>query len=331
MTRVRSSLLALATSLGFGLSARADILYVSDVGSHSVKEIDSTTGQLISSMSGPNLITPNAITFDKAGNLYVSDLTNRTVLKYDDASKSFNTFVAQNSGGLVYPFTMSFGPDNNLYVANYSGSSGNIQKYDGKTGASLGTFASDPGLSQPTGMVFNGNNLYVSSSGNNSIFSFNSVTGANQLTQSQALVLPNSGGVTNPAGLAIGPDGKLYAASFNNTPSGIARYDTTTGAFIDYYNGVANLNGPTGPVFGSGGVLYTASNRNNVIYAITPSGNVSAVTLGVDLDGPNYIAIRGGSNQPVPEPASMILLGVGGVVLGSRSIRNRVRRLLPWV
>lgn len=329
MNRLRSTLLALAASLGMGLSARADILYVSDVGSRSVKEIDTKTGAVISSMSGPNLITPNAITFDNAGNLYVSDLTNRTVLKYDDSSKTFNTFVAQNSGGLAYPFTISFGPDNNLYVANYSGNSGDIQRYDGTTGASLGTFASAPGLSQPTGMVFSGNTLYVSSSGNDSIYAFNSLTGANQSPSSKALILPDTGAITNPAGLAVGLDGKLYVASFNNTPSGIARYDTTTGAFIDYYNGVTNLNGPTGPVFGSDGVLYTASNRNNAIYAITPSGNVSAIPLGITLDGPNYIAIRGNSGQAVPEPASLILLGVGGLAWAFRSRLNRFGRRAP--
>jgi hypothetical protein len=42
---------------------------------------------------------------------------------------------------------LAFGPDGNLYATDeVSGSGNRVVRFDGRTGAFLGTFASDPGL-----------------------------------------------------------------------------------------------------------------------------------------------------------------------------------------
>lgn len=68
-------------------------------------------------------------------------------------------------------------------------------------------------------------------------------------------VSPNSGGLDEPSGMAVGPDGNLYVASAQN--SRILRYDGTSGAFIDTFATNAQL--PIGLSFGPGGDLYVAS------------------------------------------------------------------------
>src|SRR5207244_3071481 len=119
------------------------------------------------------------------GDLFVSARSTNDVLRYDGNTGAFlGTFVSPGSGGLNAPDSLAFGPDGNLYVTStgFNGGTGNypsVLRYDGTTGAFLGTFASGGGLSGPQGLQFGlDGNLYVSSFNTNQILRYSGTTGA---------------------------------------------------------------------------------------------------------------------------------------------------------
>ena len=68
-----------------------------------------------------------------------------------------------------------------------------------------------------------------------------------------------SGGLIGPRGVAFGPDGSLFVASFNTNQ--VLHYDGSTGAFLGTFvaAGDHGLNLPRDLVFGPDGNLYVGS------------------------------------------------------------------------
>src|SRR5690348_10418837 len=120
----------------------------------------------------------------QAGDLFVSSYYTHSILRYDGSTGAFlGTFVTSGSGGLSYPRGLTFGPDGNLYVASeqVSANSGTnaVLKYDGTTGAFLGTFVSDGsgGMNTPIALTFGPDgNLYVGTGGNRGPLKYNGST-----------------------------------------------------------------------------------------------------------------------------------------------------------
>jgi sugar lactone lactonase YvrE len=83
------------------------------------------------------------------------------VAEYTTDGQYVRTFIPNGSGGLVLPGGIAFGPDGALYVANilvdenFNDVGSTIMRYDGQTGAPLGTFvAAGNGLGVPFAMRF---------------------------------------------------------------------------------------------------------------------------------------------------------------------------------
>ena len=126
-----------------------------------------------------------------------------------------------------------------------------ILRYNDKTGAFLGIFASTNAMTSPEALTLGPDgNLYVADRVANSVFRFDGKTGAFINT----FVSAGSGGLSGPRDLIFGPDGNLYVSS--NGSNQVLIYDGATGAFLRVSR--SRIAGPRGIAF-QGGVIYIAN------------------------------------------------------------------------
>ena len=125
-------------------------LLVAVFGANQVLQFDANTGASLGVFaSGGGLASPFSIAFSPwTKDLLVTSRDSNQVLRCDHRTGAFLGVFA--SANLSAPFGMAFGPDYNLYVANFDNST--VTKYDGATGAFLSTFVTSGsgGLASPT-------------------------------------------------------------------------------------------------------------------------------------------------------------------------------------
>jgi len=177
----------------------------------------------------------NAMATGPDGNLYLISVNaagsgSIPILRYD--GRSVETFVPAGSGGLGVPTDLKFGPDGNLYVADTSGGTNSILRFNGKTGEFMNVFASGGGMDYPSRIAFAPNgDLYAGNSRTNSdVLRYHAGTGL-------PYPAPGYGGAifiqgvpdSSISALAVAPNGTVFA---NTTIFAISRYDGMTGAFL---------------------------------------------------------------------------------------------------
>lgn len=116
------------------------------------------------------------------------------------------------------------------------------------------------------------------------------------------------------------PERTAFIFNITGAPVRFNERSDAPGAFQTY--NVGGLDPVAGPTFGGGFDLGTNSNLN--------SGSVSAFSYGAGAPGPNLLANFGQTNynilfidtfqigSPVPEPASILAIGLGGLILRRR-------------
>ncbi len=187
-----------------------------------VARYDGTTGAYLGDfvpLASGGLSIPTALVFGPADHnpnkldLYVVSLGTESVKRYDGTTGAYlGDFVARGSGGLEGPGTMTFGPDGNLFVADFYSSDLAVKRFQGPSGPTPGAYidtfvpAGSGGLQIPSGLIFgpDGNNdgqldLYVATLANGnikgSVKRYDGVTGAFIDT----FVTRRSGGLEGPA------------------------------------------------------------------------------------------------------------------------------------
>jgi DNA-binding beta-propeller fold protein YncE len=183
------------------------------------------------------------------------------VERRDPATGAFlGYFVPQGSGGLARPGTLAFGPDGDLYVRKGTGAglpNDSILRYDGRTGAFLGTFIGPIGHEINDFVFGPDRNVNVNSAGGN-VLRYDGTTG-----QPLGLFAGGIGG--DFQGRVFGPDGNLYVS--DDLGSAVRWFDGTTGALLGNFVApkAGGLFNPTNLVFGPDGSLYVSSRDDNSV------------------------------------------------------------------
>jgi len=139
---------------GIALDAQGNLYIAINVANASSGTIEkfSASGTDLGAFGDAVLQWPDALTFDKGGNLYVSDLTGAKIWKFSPGGHGVVFVSGDNYRGLA------FDSQTNLYV----GVGWSIDKFDA-TGASLGVLSPRSGEFAAEGLAFDGDgNLFMS-------------------------------------------------------------------------------------------------------------------------------------------------------------------------
>ncbi len=249
-----------------------------------------------------------------SGNYLVSGVNSGNILEYQPDGTLVGDFVAASDPNLSNPGGMAYGPDGNLYVADYG--SGQVLRYDGVTGTYIDDFVAS-GLTSPLGLEFGPDgNLYVANRGSAGVLRYDG----------QTSVLDsgfNVAGISGAEDLTFGPDGNVYVGG----TSGVTRVDAVTGATSTFVaTGAGGLGLAAGVEFGPDGNLYVGDQNNNVIRRYNGSTGVYIDDYAAGVMGPAFIeftpdhrvTVGTGVNQQVPsaqataEDTALVFSTAGG-------------------
>lgn len=185
----------------------------------------------------------------------------RAVSHYDVSTGTFlGWFASRGDAGISdFHWGGTFGPDGNLYVADYLG--GSIAKFDGSSGAFLGYFVPPGGVGAPVHIHFASDGyLYVAENGPPQVSRFNGTTG-----EIDSIIVPGeTPDLGFPQDLVFGADGKLYISTFGT--NAVLRYDPnthTTETFVQ--PGSGGLSSARQMAFGPDGNLYVTAQDNGTV------------------------------------------------------------------
>lgn len=122
--------------------------------------------------------------------------------------------------------------------------------------------------------------LLVSSQFTDRVLRYNGLTGAFDA------IFASGGGLDQPAGLVIGPDGNLYVSGFSSDT--VVRFNGQTGALVSVFASGSGMNGPEGLLFGPDGNLYVANWGTDTVlrYNGTTGAFMNVFASGGGLDYP---------------------------------------------
>ncbi len=324
------AVLGVSALLSVGSAANAQYFYATSnegSGNATIQKYDINGVSLGTFATDAALTNPQSLVAGTNGDLYVNNQDK--ILRFDGQTGAYMGAVVT---GLTDSKSFVFGPDGNFYVANGDASNGStpqILKFDGATGASLGVFATGGGMQEPMSLAFAPDgNLYVGDGTDtanalqDTIKRYDGATGAFVDTFASG-----DGNLTDPNGMVIGPDGKLYVAiegpNYGNASFGLVhRYDLATGAKdVFVTDGLGGIQEPFGLTFGPNGDLFVSSGDTGEVY------RYDGATGGVVGSG----AFLSGLSDPkgliyvpaaTPEPGSVALL-LGMATVGAGVLRRR--------
>lgn len=360
--RSRSALLALGLAglLAAPVSAQTSYLAISETtgggkGEVAIYKQDNTTGAIIG--TGPvatitaagSLAAPSGLAVltnggGAATDLFIAGLGTGQIFDYHVATSTVSLFADLNGGPYGYPFGMTVSGGSLFVSAFGSGSTPNgaVLRYDNLASPAAAPSAvyQGNGLVNPTGLAVNpvNNTVYVNSSQNNQVFSLATTTPSPVTVSGLPLSAPAGLVFQNASGFAY--EANFFTAHGSTAPAGVAEYQVVGSIFVAFasnnsgYNN-ATLGGPAGLVFGpQSGQLFASDYGDGLIYQyFAAPGLITNPTTYLNLGSnstPTYLAefttsaTLHSADATVPEPASLVLLGLGATV--GLIARRRLRR-----
>jgi uncharacterized protein (TIGR03437 family) len=315
-------------------------IYIADAGNNRILKISNGTlglvagGNASGAFSGDNgppssasLNDPQAIVFDRQGNLYISDTNNNRIRKITSAGiivTVAGTGVAAFSGdggaaanaAIHYPAGLATDTLGNLYFADLLNQrireitpQGVISTVAGNGTAGYGGdggLATNAALQNPEGVsVDQAGNLYIADNYNNRIRKVSASTGIITTVVGTGVGGYNGDGISatlaniyGPPRVTVVPNGDLYIADSGNQR--VRRVDAQTQLIStiagDGYAGFAGDGGPATQAevniphsvyLDAEGRLLFAEYANNVVRAVAPNGIISTVLGNVTPPGPS--------------------------------------------
>ena len=308
-----AALVGWRTALGFVLAAVAAPLAWAQGGA----TIETVAGNGAASFNGDGgaatsaaIRTPNGVTVDSAGNLYIGDSSNNRIRRVD-ASGNISTFAGTGAG--------SFGGD--------------------------GGAATSAQLNFPNGLVVDSaGNLYFADENNHRIRRVDAAGNISTVAGTGAGgIFGAFGGDGGPAtsaafryppNIALDSAGNLYIADYGNrrvrkvdASGNISTIAGTGAAGFSGDGGPANaapVDGPTGIALDSAGNIYIADTNNHRIRKMDPAGIISTIagtgSAGFGGDGGPATAAQ------INFPRHIALDGAGNLYIADAS-NHRIRRV----
>ncbi len=147
-----------------------------------------------------------------------------------------------------------------------------VKRFNAQTGDYIDDFISTAsgGLNTTQDVISGpGGNILVSGRGNTNILMYDKSTGD--------FIGPFTNGysLNNPTKIAFGPDGNLYVSQWGTSNQKVARFNGTSGQFIDEFTPMLNL--PLGQTWDASGNLYVACYGSADVRTFDTGGNFTGV------------------------------------------------------
>jgi DNA-binding beta-propeller fold protein YncE len=313
----------IAGVLATAAAARAEIVYVSSLGTHEVLRYDATTGNyvdiFITAASG-GLSQPHGI-LERCDDILVASFGNHRVLRYHRDTGAFIDVFLPTANGLSQPTYLQYGPDGNLYVSSQG--SDQILRYTTE-GVFIDAFvtAGSGGLDGPSGFAFGPDGrLYVAGRYSANVIAYDATSGAFAEVIADAA---DGLGAGNTFGLNFGDNGDLYFAS-----NGVVfRYDLDSASILTTIpvGGIGIEPGPAGDIF--------VATANNLRIIDTGDNSVSGLFLsGGVINTLNFFRFPSASPAPgcvaVPAVSSwaMMILAILVLTAGTVVVTRPARQM----
>jgi streptogramin lyase len=225
-----------------------------------VTGLEAVEAQLAGAKTSLDLSKSRSIQVDVAG-ANVSEIAYRVVVKQNGSVVGERAGSLTLTGAAIQPIAVDANAVSGWEMFACCMDSDCVKRFNVQTGEYIDDRFQGNGVGGPNVMLFLGDVAYIGCGKTNSVRRFNARTG--QFID--AFVPSGSGGLQSIDGMAFGPDGNLYLASYWS--NSVKRYNGKTGAYIDDFipGGKGGLAHPCTLLFRLDGKLYVLSNGNALI------------------------------------------------------------------
>ncbi|MGQ0771947.1 MAG: HYR domain-containing protein, partial [Nitrososphaerota archaeon] len=254
-----------------------------------------TNYPFVSTIGGQGLVKAGTFTFpqyvavDESGNVYVTDLGNARVQKFDNDGTYLHSWGSKGTGSKEFHAPAGIAVKNNfVYVVDHELHS--VKKFDttGNFITSWGSEGSDPGkFKLPNGVAVSKDNfVYVVDTANSRVQKFDSDGKHIKIIGSSGM---DAGKFLNPLGIAVDNDGNIYVGDSGNNR--VQKF-TPDGTFVKSFS--ASSGGlrisPDGITIDSTGNIIIADAGNNRVVVLDKDGTVQS-TFGTTGTGNSQFKI----------------------------------------